>query len=91
MFNLARNYLRRRYEEGFKEGFEESYRKTYLKSLQEGRLQWDEEAVVWNERRLEAERRGKKFREHSPGFKQALRRTLAKRRCPCCQEMHHDF
>ena len=84
MFNLARNYLRRRYEEGFKEGFEESYRKTYLKSLQEGRLQWDE-------RRLEAERHGKKFREHPPGFKQALRRTLAKRRCPCCQEMHHDF
>ena len=83
---LARSYLQRRYEEGFEVRFLESYRKTYLESIQEGRLQGNSDALEWNERRLEAERRGKKFKEPPPGFKQALRRALAKLRCPCCHE-----
>ena len=53
-FMLAENYLRRRFREGKEEG------------LQEGRREKSEEVRQWNERRLEAERRGEEFTEPPP-------------------------
>ena len=55
---LAENYLRRRFQEGKTEGKEEG--------IQEGRRQKSEEFRQWNERRLEAERRGEEFTEPLP-------------------------
>ena len=90
MIGLARRYLQRRYLEGYAAGFEEGYRETYLKPLQEGLIPMDAEEMAWNERRLEAERRGKKFKESPPGFEEALRKALAKKRCPSCHDLYHD-
>ena len=49
-YMLAERYLRRKYEEG----------------KREGRKEMSEEIRAWNERRLEAERRGEKFDEPPP-------------------------
>ena len=54
VFMLAEQYLRRRFQEGLEEG------------KQEGRRELSEKVRAWNERRLEAERLGKKFNEAPP-------------------------
>ena len=58
VFMLAERYLRRRFQEGKEEGLEEG--------KQEGRRELSEKVRAWNERRLEAERLGKKFNEAPP-------------------------
>ena len=58
VFMLAERYLRRRFQEGKEEGLEEG--------KQEGRREMSEKVRAWNERRLEAERLGKKFNEAPP-------------------------
>jgi hypothetical protein len=54
VFMLAERYLRRRFQEGLEEG------------KQEGRQELSKEVRAWNERRLEAERRGEEFNEPPP-------------------------
>jgi hypothetical protein len=58
VFMLAEQYLRRRFQEGKEEGLEEG--------KQQGRRELSEKVRAWNERRLEAERLGKKFNEPPP-------------------------
>ena len=58
MLGLAERYLRRRFQEGKEEGLEEG--------KQEGRRELSEKVRAWNERRLEAERRGEEFNEPPP-------------------------